>query len=80
MAAQASQAAFAGNDPEGRWARGPSMRSAYTVSMMACRRWVMSACAVGSPELVKKGVVAPDREQLCGLGPVPDPAHDQPAR
>src|SRR4051812_49131703 len=31
MVAQASQAAFAVNLPEGRWARGPLRRSAWTV-------------------------------------------------
>ena len=30
MAAKASQAAFAGNEPDGRCARGPSARSAKT--------------------------------------------------
>jgi len=32
MAAQIAQALFAANRPEGRWANGPSMRSANTVS------------------------------------------------
>ena len=36
MAAQASQVALAGNEPEGRWASGPSLQSAKTCSMMAC--------------------------------------------
>jgi len=37
MAAKASQAAFAGNEPEGRCARGPSARSANT--WPAEQRW-----------------------------------------
>ena len=53
------------------------MRSANTDSMIACWRWVMSACgrfgAVG-----QERVVPPDREQLVGLVPVADPADDQP--
>lgn len=36
-------------------ARGPSIRSEKTVSMMACWRWVMSASAVGRSVLVKNG-------------------------
>src|SRR6185312_4655439 len=36
MAAQVTQAALAGNAPEGRWARGPSVRSAKTCSTRAC--------------------------------------------
>ena len=55
IAAQIVQALFAANRPEGRWARGPSIRSANVVSMIACRRWVMSACAVGSRLLVRNG-------------------------
>jgi len=38
IAAQASHAALAGKCPEGRWARGPSLRSAKTCSMMAWSR------------------------------------------
>ena len=41
--------------PDGMCASGPSMRSANTVSMMAWRRWVMSASVAGSVELVKNG-------------------------
>ena len=55
MAAHSTQAEFAPNRPEGIWARGPSIRSANTVSMMAWRRWVMSASATGSVESVKNG-------------------------
>lgn len=38
MAAHSIQAEFAPKRPEGMWARGPSMRSANTVSMIAWRR------------------------------------------
>jgi len=31
------------------------MRSAKVVSMIACRRWVISASVAGSVELVKNG-------------------------
>ena len=55
MAAQTAQAEFAANRPDGRWASGPSIRSANTVSMIACRRWVMSAAGAGSALLVKNG-------------------------
>ena len=41
IAAQMVQAWLAANSEEGRWAMGPSIRSAKTVSMIACRRWVM---------------------------------------
>ena len=58
MAAQRAQALFAAKRPEGRWAIGPSMRSANTVSMMAWRRWVMSASAVAWM-LLEERVVAP---------------------
>jgi transposase InsO family protein len=43
MAASASQAAFAANDPEGRCARAESLRSALTCSMIACSRCCFSA-------------------------------------
>ena len=49
------QAALAPKRPEGRCARGPSIKSANTVSMMACWRWVMSACSTGRSVLVKNG-------------------------
>ena len=55
IAAQIAQALFAANRPEGRCAIGPSIRSANTVSMMAWRRWVMSACGAGSTLSVKNG-------------------------
>jgi len=47
IAAQMAQAALAAKRPEGWCASGPSIRSANTVSMIACCRWVMSASAVG---------------------------------
>ena len=55
IAAHRTQAEFAPNRPEGICANGPSIRSANTVSMMAWRRWVMSAASTGSSESVKKG-------------------------
>ncbi|SDY74837.1 hypothetical protein SAMN05661080_04482 [Modestobacter sp. DSM 44400] len=36
IAARTSQAELAANFPEGRWARGPPLRSALTCSMTAC--------------------------------------------
>jgi hypothetical protein len=44
IAAQASQASFALNFPEGRCAKGPAMRSALTCSLMAWPRCWASAC------------------------------------
>ena len=55
IAAHRIQAEFAPKRPEGMWASGPSIRSAKTVSMMAWRRWVMSAAVTGSVESVKNG-------------------------
>jgi len=55
MAAQRIQAELAPKLPEGIWASGPSIRSANMVSMMAWRRWVMSASVTGSVESVKTG-------------------------
>jgi hypothetical protein len=43
IAVRASQAAFAWNDPLGRWASALSLRSAKTCSMMAWRRCWASA-------------------------------------
>ena len=48
--------------PEGRWANGPSIRSANTVSMIACWRWVMSAVD-GYVGVGEERVIPPDREQ-----------------
>src|SRR5690349_1517834 len=55
IAAHSAQAELAPKCPDGRWARGPSIRSANTVSMIAWRRWTMSASAVGRSVLVKNG-------------------------
>ncbi len=55
MAAQRIQALLAPKRPDGRCDRGPSMRSANTVSITACWRWVMSASAVGGSVLVRNG-------------------------
>src|SRR3954453_2377478 len=55
IAAQIAHAWFDANRPEGRWANGPSIRSAKTVSMTACRRWVTSAAVTDSTLLVKNG-------------------------
>ena len=55
ITAQASQAQLAENSPDGMCASGPSIRSAKVVSMMAWRRWVRSASAVGRVVLVKNG-------------------------
>ena len=38
MTAHCNQAALAANCPDGRWARAPARRSAWTPSMMACPR------------------------------------------
>ena len=50
--ANASQAAFAVNLPDGACASGPSFSSAMTCSMMAWSRWVSSAATVVRVELV----------------------------
>lgn len=55
IAAQSTHAEFAPNDPDGKWASGPSIKSANTVSMIACLRWTRSASTVGRTELVKNG-------------------------
>src|SRR5438067_7577085 len=48
MAAQASQAALAGNEPVGRWASGPSVQSASTCSTWAWSRCCSSASTGGN--------------------------------
>ena len=48
MTASTSQAAFAANLPEGRCARAEFFRSAWTCSMIAWPRWVLSAATVSS--------------------------------
>ena len=83
MAAQASQAALAGNEPEGRWASGPSVQSAKTCSTWAWSRWCSSAWSSRERGVGEHGVVAPGGEQLALAGgglavEVVDPADDQP--
>jgi hypothetical protein len=56
MAAVASQAALAVNFPDGRCARGPSLRSAMTCSMMAWPRCCSSAWMSSNGESVKTGL------------------------
>jgi len=46
ITASTSQTLFAVNTPDGRCARGPPFRSAWTCSMIACARWVLSAATV----------------------------------
>src|SRR5699024_6450598 len=48
MTAQVSQAALALNTPEGRCASAEAFRSAWTFSMIACARWVLSAATVSN--------------------------------
>jgi hypothetical protein len=82
MAASASLAALAGNEPEGRCARGPSVQSAGSCLTMAWSRWCSSAWMV-ERGIGEHRVVAPGAEQLvlpggCLLVLVADPPHDQP--
>jgi len=57
---------------------GPSIRSAKTVSMMACRRWVMSASVAVSVVSVKNGWYRQiGNRGAVGLVGVFDAAHDQ---
>lgn len=53
MIARTSQAAFAVKLPEGKYARAEFFKSAWTCSMIACPRWVLSAVTI-SRELVVK--------------------------
>ena len=46
MTAVTSQAEFAAKAPEGKWASALSFRSAFTYSIWACFRWVLSASTV----------------------------------
>ena len=62
----------------GQCASGPSIRSANTVSMMACWRWVMSACGDRQVGVGEERVIPPDREQRVGVTGVFDAAHDKP--
>ena len=54
IVASTSQAAFALNTPEGRWASALSFRSALTCSMMACPRRLLSAVTVSRVLILKK--------------------------
>jgi hypothetical protein len=54
MAAQTSQAAFAGNDPEGRWARGNHPSSVAQVVYRACQRAGLPAVG-GHPAASRAG-------------------------
>jgi len=53
ITARTSQAAFAANTPDGRCASAEFFRSAWTCSMMAWPRWVLSAVTVSSVLVVK---------------------------
>src|ERR1700712_4342267 len=53
MTASTSQPALAANDFDGRWARAEFFRSAWTCSMIACPRWVLSAVTVSRVLVVK---------------------------
>src|SRR5680860_445596 len=46
ITASTNQAEFAANELEGRWARAELLRSAWTCSMIAWPRWVLSAVTV----------------------------------
>ena len=48
ITASTSQAALAVNTPEGRCASAEALRSAWTCSMIAWPRWVLSAAMVSS--------------------------------
>jgi hypothetical protein len=54
ITARTSQAAFGVNLPDGRWAKAEFFRSAWTCSMMAWPRWVLSAVMVSRVLVVKK--------------------------
>jgi hypothetical protein len=55
IAASTVHALFGGKNPDGMWAKVPSMKSANTDSRIACWRWVMSASVTGSVLLVNNG-------------------------
>jgi hypothetical protein len=86
ITARTSQAAFAVNFPEGRCASAEPLRSAWTCSMIACPRWVLSAATVSRSRRGggEERVEAPGVEQrvlpggLLGIQ-VRDAAHDQAA-
>jgi hypothetical protein len=86
VAASTSQAELDWNDPEGRWASGPCLRSAWTCSTIAWARWACSAwtrtsglsvntaVAVGSEQfLLLTGINRP-AQQRCTSPQGPDDA------
>src|SRR3954469_9850848 len=62
IAARTSQAGLAGNTPGGRCARAEFFRSAWTCSMIACPRWVLSAAMVSG----RVGWL-PDKRKRAGM-------------
>jgi hypothetical protein len=84
MAQSTVQAAWALNDPEGRWASALAAVSAMTCSMIAWPRCWDLAWRIWNGLVGEHGVVAPEVEQpvLAGRGlgvEAFDPSHDQPA-
>jgi hypothetical protein len=65
MAAQASQAAFAGNDPEGRCGQGPVGQVREHLLDLGMVTVVLPGLESGERGVGEHGVVAPDREQLA---------------
>ena len=63
IAAHRTQTELAPKRPDGRWASGPSIRSANTVSMIASWRWGMSAGLDGQVGVGEERVIPPDRKQ-----------------
>jgi len=64
ITAHTSQAAFAVNTPEGRWASAEFFRSAWTCSMIAWPRWILSAVTVSNTALLVVGKKAWNRHVL----------------
>src|ERR1035441_4723670 len=72
MAARASRAALAANEPEGRWASGPSNRSANTCSTTAWSRCWPSAWIISKGEAVNAaGHGYEDTRSPCPAGASP---------
>ena len=69
---------LAPNRPEGMCARGPSMRSAKTVSMIGVAAVGDVGGRGGVVGVGEKRVIPPDREECVGVAGVFDAAHDQP--
>ena len=85
ITAATSQAALALKRPEGRCARAESLRSAWTCSMIAWPRWVLSALSGVQVAGGEERVETPGAEQgalaVVAAGvEVGDAAHHQPAR